>query len=426
MRLSDRSRRQEQVCALSVLKPLAVFLVSFDRDNEHLTIETPATKKPTHGDRPGAIAVIVLLGAVAVAGFNIQPMYLGALADHLGFSAEQLGLIAGLEIAGGALAGIVATLWIRRWSWRRVALVALSALAVGNIASAYVTDFESLLAIRFLTGFLGVGTNYALAIAALSDTRHTERNFSIAVGVQVAIAIAGFMILPSVIATGGTAAVFLPLSVIAILLLPFLRFLPDGGSKEDVLDADDVPVSPIAIWLALGCQAVWYLGIGGVWAFVERIGADAGIDAEGIGYALALGMAVGLVGAFAAAAVADRFGRVLPFTVAMLGQVVAVWLLADLRDINGLIIAICLYNGTWNFALPYVFAMAALADTRGKLVVLMTTAQAVGLTFGVTLAGALIGRYELAAVTYQGAVAAMATLAMFAILATMLRSAKHP
>ena len=56
-------------------------------------------------DSPASITTVVFLGAVAVAGFNIQPMYLGALADHLSFSAEELGLVAGSEIAGGALAG---------------------------------------------------------------------------------------------------------------------------------------------------------------------------------------------------------------------------------------------------------------------------------------------------------------------------------
>jgi MFS family permease len=185
-------------------------------------------------DRPASIAAIVLLGAVAVAGFNIQPMYLGALADHLGFSAEQLGLIAGAEIAGGALAGVAAISWVRRWNWQRVALVALLVLGIGNLASAYVTNFESLVVIRFLTGFLGIGTNYALAIAALSDTHHTERNFSIAVVTQVSIAMAGFMILPSFIGESGTSAVFLPLAAIAFLLVPFLKFLPVGGQRESV------------------------------------------------------------------------------------------------------------------------------------------------------------------------------------------------
>lgn len=32
-------------------------------------------------DKPASIAAIVMLGAVAVASFNIQPMYLGARAS---------------------------------------------------------------------------------------------------------------------------------------------------------------------------------------------------------------------------------------------------------------------------------------------------------------------------------------------------------
>ncbi len=372
-------------------------------------------------DRPRSIATIVFLGAAAVAGFNIQPMYLGALADHLSFTAEQLGLIAGLEVAGGALAGIAATFWIRRWNWRRMAFFALLALALGNVASAYATDFETLALIRFLTGFLGIGTNYALAIAALGDTRKVDRNYSIAVVVQVSVAILGFAVLPPYIGSLGTEAVFLPLALLAIAVLPFLGCLPRGGVREEAPATTSRASSSVPIWLALGCQCIWYLGIGGVWAFVERLGNEAGIDAEGIGNALAIGMAVGLLGAFAAAGVANRFGRIIPFTVAMLGQVVAVWLLADLQDQTGLIIAICIYNGAWNFALPYMFALAASADTRGQLVVLMSTAQAIGITLGATLAGAIIGNYGLLAVTYQGGGAAIGAIAVFVSAALLLR-----
>ncbi len=372
-------------------------------------------------DGIATITVITLLGAAAVTGFNIQPMYLGALADHLGFSAEQLGLIAGLEVAGSALAGIAATWWIRRWPWRGVAMTSLVAIAGGNFVSAFISDFELLAAVRFLTGLLGVGTNYALAIAALGDTTHTERNFSIAVLVQVSVAILGFTLLPSFIAETGTAAVFLPLGLLAVGLMPFLKHLPAGGHARPAMQADEAQISPAAIWLALGCMAIWYMGVGGVWAFVERIGVDAGIDAQGIGNALAIGMAVGLLGAFVAAIVADRFGRVWPFAVAMIGQVAAVWLLADLQALSGLVIMVCLYNGTWNFALPYIFSMAALADTRGRLVVLMSTAQAVGLTVGASFAGLVIGRYGLTAVSWQGGAAAIAALFVFLWLAAMAR-----
>lgn len=376
------------------------------------------------GDRPASIAAIVFLGAVAVASFNIQPMYLGALADHLDFSPEQLGLIASAEIAGSALAGITAIFWIRRWRWQRVALASLLVVGAGNVASAYVGEFDALLVIRFLTGLLGIGASYALAIAALSDTEHTERNFSIAIVVQVSLAIAGFILLPAHIGDMGTPAVFLPLAAIAFLMVPFLGFLPRGGSKKAVADSALATTSQWPIWFALGCQCVWYLGIGGVWAFVERIGIDAGIDAAGIGNALAIGMAVGLLGAFVAAVVADRFGRVLPFVAAMIGQLIAVWVLAGIQELNGLIIAICLYNGTWNFALPYLFSMAALADNRGQLVVLMSTAQAIGLTLGASLAGGIIGRYGLFAVTWQGGIAAVAALVIFMILGGTLRDVR--
>ena len=64
--------------------------------------------------------------------------------------------------------------------------------------------------------------------------------------------------------------------------------------------------------------------------------------------------------------------------------------------------------------------MAALADTRGQLVVLMSTAQAVGLTFGTTLAGVVIGRWGLAAVTWQGGATAIAALLIFIVLGQVL------
>ncbi len=182
---------------------------------------------------------------------------------------------------------------------------------------------------------------------------------------------------------------------------------------------------PVAIWLALGCQFVWYLGLGGVWAFVERIGAEAAINAQDIGNALALGMLVGLGGALVAAVTASRFGRLLPFALAMLGQVIAITLLRDLRGLPDLVFAICLYNGSWNFALPYLFATAAMTDTSGKLVVLMSTSQAVGLTLGATAAGISIGQFGMVAVTYQGTGSALAALGAFLILALMLHRARQ-
>jgi predicted MFS family arabinose efflux permease len=373
-----------------------------------------------------SLLCVIVLGAVAVAGFNIQPMYLGALADHLGYSAEQLGVIAGLEVAGSALAGVAATAWVRRLDWRRVAFVALLALVGGNAVSAFVVDFPTMVVVRFLTGFFGVGTCYALSIAALGDTRATERNFGFAVVLQVGLAVVGFALLPAFIESGGAAVVFLALAGVALLLVPLTGLLPRGGRPDAAARPAAVASPlPISIWLALACQGVWYLGLGGVWAFVERIGVDAGLAGEDIGYALALGMTVGLLGAFASGAVADRLGRTGPFAVAMIGQVVSAVLLFSVDSTAGLVLAVCLYNGSWNFALPYIFSLASLADSGGRLIVLMSTAQAAGLTFGAMAAGAVVGGLGVGVVPWMGVLGALAALGMFVAAAASLTGGKR-
>jgi len=385
-----------------------------------MAVNNSSNSERNAADRPIAIAAAIAIGSVAVAVFNLQPMYLGALADHLGFSAGQLGLIAGVEVAGSAIAGVAAIFWVRLWNWRRVALIALLTMVIGNIASAFVTDFVTLATIRFCTGLIGAGTAYALSVAALSDTRDVDKNFSITIVAMVSVAIVGFLVLPPYIAELGPQAVFWSLAFIATITLPMIRSLPTKSHKSLADETNHSKSGSTLVWLAVACQCVWYMGLGGVWAFVERLATDANIAAEGIGQALAIGLAVGLIGAFAAALLADRFGRIIPFTIAMLGQVAAVVLLVDLESISTLIIAICVYNTTWNFALPYLFAVAAVADTGGRLVVLMTTAQALGLTIGAMIAGTIVGRYGLEAMLYQGGILAIAALAIYIGLALRL------
>jgi len=373
-------------------------------------------------DNPLSIIAAIALGTVSVAAFNVQPMYLGALADHLGFDAQSLGLLAGIEVAGTAVAGVVALYWVKRWNWRRVAQIALTTMIVGNILSALVSDFVVLAGIRFVTGVVGMGSGYALSIAALSDTRNVDANFSYAVVAMVAIGALGFLVLPGYIGVWGPRAIFYPLALIALITLPTTRFLPTTSRKVNATQTGQNPTANRLVWLAVACQCIWYVGLGGFWAFIERLATNAGIAAGGIGQALAIGLAIGLAGAIAAAAVADKFGRILPFTIAMFGQIAALTLLIDLNSLTWLIVAICVYNTAWNFALPYIFAIAAVADTSGRLVVLMSTAQAVGLTIGAVVAGAMVSRYGLSAILIQAAALALASLAIYWVITRYLHN----
>ena len=72
-----------------------------DDQSQDQAVDNPA-------DRLVSIAVAIIIGVVGVAVFMVQPIYLGALADHLFYTNEQLGLIAGVELSGSALAGFAA------------------------------------------------------------------------------------------------------------------------------------------------------------------------------------------------------------------------------------------------------------------------------------------------------------------------------
>jgi predicted MFS family arabinose efflux permease len=390
----------------------------------------PAPSRSAHPDAPAPLATIIWLSAVGAITFNIQPLYLGALADNLGLGASQLGFVAGIEILGAALAGIAASFWVRRAPWRLVAAVALGVMAVGNLVSVSIADYGTLLALRFVTGLCGSGTVYALSFAALGATRRPDRNFALALFAQVGLGIAGYLVLPPLLPDAGMATIYLPLAGTAALALPLLGALPPGpgGMARATAAPDPDPgpdpataarAAPAAIWLALCCQFVWFLGLGGLWAFLERIGDGAGLGPEAVGGAIASGMAVGLLGAFAAALLADRFGRTGPFTAALTLQLLAMLLLGDVGGLTAFVVAVALYNGTWNFALPYLFSLAAAVDRLGTRVVLLATAQTVGLTFGASLAGLLVEWRGLGAAVAQGLAAPVLALGLFVVAARL-------
>ena len=67
---------------------------------------------------PISIVAALVVSIVGVFGLMTQPMVVGIYKDLLGFSLEQGGLVIVAEIAGGALASVLAMFWITRVNWR--------------------------------------------------------------------------------------------------------------------------------------------------------------------------------------------------------------------------------------------------------------------------------------------------------------------
>ena len=133
---------------------------------------------------------------------------------------------------------------------------------------------------------------------------------------------------------------------------------------------------------------IFFAGISALWAFIERIGNDAGYDGSDVGLALSVSLVVAMSGSFLAAALGDRFGFFKPVLAALVVTVVAL-LALDRALYTYYFAGACLFALAYGFALPMQVTIVSCFDTKGEFVVLTAAAIALGGIVGPAVAGFL-------------------------------------
>ena len=279
--------------------------------------------------------------------------------------------------------------WMRRVRWRK-SLIAAFMLTICAYASCLFSGSFLTMVILMLIAGCGNGIFYSIAFLSISDTQQTERNFGYCIVGGVALAAVGLYAFPLVNQQWGFVGVIGTLIAITSLVVIMLPWFPDHGTKgsQEVAGQGVGPVYPV--FLGIGAMCVLYLGLSGIWAFVGKISEVAGIDATDAGISLALGMALGAVGALLASIIGNRFGNVKPM---WLGTACIIAGIAFLVNIKGFLIytvSVFLIQSGWNFALPYQLGAISSADKSGRFVPLIATAMGGGAAVGPGLAGMII------------------------------------
>ncbi len=274
-----------------------------------------------HRDLVAAIGLTV----IAMAAFLVLPLYVGAAAQTLTLSQQQLGFLAASVAAGSAISSVVMMFLVRRLPWRRLGTAALLLLLLPMIASLLVEDAVGFMALQGLAA-LGSGSTYSLALTALADSRHPDRAFGLSLAAQVAFQVTGMLLLPWVVSGAGLdgmLGVFIALELIGLFLV---RWLPSTG-KVLPPAAVKVAIINVPVLLALGGCFFFFFNVGAVWTYIERMAVLAGFESQQTGIGLAIGVSFGIPGALLASWCGDRFGRVAPLTVGALGTAVMLSLL---------------------------------------------------------------------------------------------------
>ncbi len=366
----------------------------------------------TENNKAGNYSVLTILSLLSTCGaavYFIAPLLVGGYVTQLGFSSQQGGYIISAELAGFAVAPIPAAIWVKRISWRTALYLAAVSVILMNLVTSTLTGFSLFLLVRFLSGF-AAGIQLAVCMAVIHRTLDPDRSLGYWFGLQLLAGSVGVIFLPGLVADFGIGSVFLVLAGMHVLLLAFIRFIPDSGEIKQMPEVKATGSVPILVALGFAGLFLFEVGIMGVWAYYERIGNASGIAAQTIGYALSASLFLGFLGSMATAALSTRFSRLLPVVVGTgLAILCMALLLTDFSTVVYLI-SVGLFSFAWYFTLPYIMACIANVDTTGRLLILSNLVAAVGTSIGPACAALLQTSGSYVPVLWMGIITMLASI----------------
>ena len=364
-------------------------------------------------DKPLTAAAAVALSCIGIFGIMAAPILASVYGATLQLNSNQIGTILSAEIGGAALASLLAPFWIKKASWRMVGAGAIASVVVFNFLTGLQSDATSIAILRFLAGFLGQGTAFALAIGIIYTSSNPDRIFGFSIASQVGLGVVMLLVLPGLGQTYGLNGVLLPLAAVALLVITTLGWIPQRSPTTADGQGAQASGSATPAIVAIVVLLIWCTGLGAVWSFLLQIGEAGGLTAVAAGQAVAISSAIAISGALTASALAGRGGRLLPVSVALLVQLGAILLLQGEMSFMRFTATCAVFQTFWNFTGPYLMGMVATNDATGRISVLIPFVQTGGFAMGPAIAGTLIAGGSLVSANYVGVVGIVIALIVF-------------
>jgi predicted MFS family arabinose efflux permease len=371
-----------------------------------------------------AVLLVSMMGAAVT---TLMPLIVGAFSDSNLFTEQQIGLLSACDIAGILVASVSAYTWVRRCHWQWVCVVCLSVFIVANFATLSSLSFSLLALIRVIAG-LACGACYSIALAALGDRPNSDKAFGDMVTIQVIFGTVGFAVLPYAIEMWSFEGIFyfFNLCLFVALGLALYCFPTNPKSAIQHSQVDTMQFSSVAM-VFMGV-VFYYFAQGTVWAYLERIGIDAGLSLSQVGTILAIGFAISALGSWFSGITVKTLGRSLSIWLTVVFQLICLGGILALNESNALYlyaIATIVYQIFWSFIVPIMMGIFNDTDKSGRLIVFCVSAFKVGLVLGPPAAGWILTYYSLDCIIFVGAISIFLS-AVFLYKANLDLRAKQP
>ncbi|WFP61395.1 MFS transporter [Mesorhizobium sp. WSM4904] len=366
------------------------------------------------------LASALWIGSVGVLILGLQPVLLGALYEEGHVTGDELALVATAEMVAIAIGSAIVAMLLpaRNMRWKSALLLILLALA--NFWTAYAGSPNALIGARTLAG-LAEGGLVAVATELIARSRRAERigGYFVTLQTLAQCALALLLALYAVPAAG-SAGGFIALGIVCLLSLVAAWIVPDDYAdlpKEEHL-SNVLTVPAIAALLSIFC---YFMFFGAVWAFLEPLGAEFGIDGRTVGLMVSASLAAQVVGAMTATVFEARIDY--RFAIAGIGAVAAISsaLLASGPALSVFWAVVLAMGFILLFIVPYQIRMAITADETRTAVLLVPAAQLFGLAIGPIAASLLIDGENFRPVPEFAAASALASVALLGVFVLVAR-----
>lgn len=366
------------------------------------------------------LASALWIGSVGLLILGLQPVLLGALYTEGHVTGDELALVATAEMIAIAIGSAVVAMLLpaRNMRWKSTLLLVLLALA--NVWTAYAVTANSLIAARAVAG-LAEGGLVAVATELIARSRRAERIGGYFVTLQTLAQCALALLLALyAVPVAGSAGGFIALGVVCLLSLAAAWTVPDDYAdlpKEEHF-ANVLTVPAITALLSIFC---YFMFFGAVWAFLEPLGAQFGIDGRTIGVMVSASLAAQVSGAMIATVSEARIDYRLAITVIGIIAAVSSALLSTGPGLSVFWAVALLMGFILLFVVPYQIRLAIIADETRNAVLLVPAAQLFGLAIGPVAASLLIDSGNFRPVPEFAAASALASVALLGVFVLAAR-----
>lgn len=322
------------------------------------------------------------------------PFLIGAAIDDLALDEAQAGFLLSAEFIFAMVASLLVAPVMGRAPRRTLAITGAAIAICANIASASVADIYVLAVIRCVAG-AGAGLCLACGNACVSSARDPDR-LAGQMNVLFVVLFIGVMIsFAHTMASYGLSGLFYAMAVTQGAML--LLFIPKMPQRPLIIHEEHHGArsgrslfSAVAICMM---AAMFFFSMRDTmgWAFVERVGINAGYDVETLGLLFSAQAFFGMAGPVVAAVIGKRFGFSIPVTIGIIasGAVSLGYVLSE-SSIVIYTTAVMMISLTYFYTLAYLTGLAAALDRQGRIAAAAGSFLTLGIAAGPAVSGVLV------------------------------------